>query len=321
MHNLANSAANRWIVTPDLQTRSCLPRLAVCVAALITLALMWCPNKAVAQVLTLTLEGETFQNADAKNSKVGCLSDTKGSRIEFFISGLAVGPFPGTFNESGSLTFDPVSGLITGGDIKFDISNEKGPISGTKTALAGKASCNVDPRTGIVTINASVTTLEYKADVHGFPDAGQAVLFLTATIDPAFGLVTLQFTEIFHSSNVVRSTLGKITGGGNIEVGGGNGVTLGFNAQNTENGMKGSGTIIDHNAGIRVKILDVKTFSIVGTHATFTGTAEVNGVVEKYQIDVDDLGEPGTGLDSFKVVTDSYGSGGTLSGGNIQVHK
>jgi hypothetical protein len=152
--------------------------------------------------------------------------------------------------------------------------------------------------------------------------SGKATLDLFASSDKSLGLTTLLFTEIFHSSNLVPSTFGKVTGGGNItQTIGGSGVTFGFNAQNTEKGMKGSGTIIDHNAGVRVKILDVSTFSIVGTHATFTGTAEVNGVVEKYRIDVDDLGEPGTGLDSFKVVTDSYGAGGTLSGGNIQVHK
>ena len=85
--------------------------------------------------------------------------------------------------------------------------------------------------------------------------------------------------------------------------------------------MKGAGTVIDHNAGIKVKILAVGTFVVSGTQATFTGRAEVNGVEERYRIDVNDLGEPGVGLDSFKIVTDSYGGGGTLTGGNIQIHK
>ena len=84
--------------------------------------------------------------------------------------------------------------------------------------------------------------------------------------------------------------------------------------------MKGSGVIIDHNLGTKVKILDVTLFGIAGSHATFVGRAEVNSVVENYRIDVDDLGEPGTGVDAIRIITDTYATGGTLTGGNIQVH-
>lgn len=59
--------------------------------------------------------------------------------------------------------------------------------------------------------------------------------------------------------------------------------TFGFNAQNTENGMKGAGTVIDHNLGVKIKILTVATFAVAGTHATFTGRAEVNGVEERIE--------------------------------------
>jgi hypothetical protein len=39
------------------------------------------------------------------------------------------------------------------------------------------------------------------------------------------------------------------------------------------------------------------------------------------RIDVDDLGEPGN-FDTFRIQTDSgYSAGGTLAGGNIQIHK
>ena len=72
--------------------------------------------------------------------------------------------------------------------------------------------------------------------------------------------------------------------------------------------------------GTKVKILDVTLFAIAGSHATFVGRAEVNNVVENYRIDVDDLGEPGTGVDAIRIITDSYATGGTLTGGNIQVH-
>jgi hypothetical protein len=270
-----------------------------------------------------TLEGETFQNAVIGRSRITCDTIYAAGQIDFSVEGLAVGPFPGTFRESGFLTFDPVSGQITGGDITFEVFNGgTTTVTGRKGAREGTARCNLDTRTGITTISAAVSTLGYAAQIDMTSDSGEATLDLFASIDKSVGLTTLQFTEIFHSSNFVPSTFGKVTGGGNIaQSGGGSGVTFGFNAQNTENGMKGSGTIIDHNAGIKVKILDVVTFAIAGTHATLTGRAEVNGVEEKYRIDVDDLGEPGTGMDSFKIVTDSYGTGGILTGGNIQVHK
>ena len=113
-----------------------------------------------------------------------------------------------------------------------------------------------------------------------------------------------------------------MTGGGNIQqTAGGRGVTFGFNAQNTDKGMKGSGSIIDHSMGTTVKIREVTTLIIAGTRATILGTAEVNGVVENYRIDVDDLGEPGADSDSFRIVTDTYGTAGILTGGNIQIHK
>jgi hypothetical protein len=302
-----------------------IPLRTLCVS-LAALAFLILATEANGQVLVPNLEGETLQNADINNSSISCAADPNSTtgefRIDFSVNGVAVGPFSGKFNESGFITFDPISGLVTGGKIEFSISSTKGTQTGTKVPLDGKASCTVDKATGMTVISATVPTLDYKASVGGTIDTGKATLDLFASSDKSLGLTTLLFTEIFHSSNLVPSTFGKVTGGGNISpTAGGSGVTFGFNAQNTENGMKGSGTIIDHNAGVRVKILDVTTFSIVGTHATFTGTAEVNGVVEKYRIDVDDLGEPGTGLDSFKIVTDSYGAGGTLSGGNIQVHK
>jgi hypothetical protein len=279
-------------------------------------------TRTLAQVQVENLEGETFQNADARQSKVSCTSDVKGGNVNFFTTGVAVGPFAGTFIESGDIQFDPITGQVLGGGLGFEIKSDKGFITGRKTPIDGEARCTVDNGTGVMTIAVRISTLEYTANIGPTTDTGRATLDLFASIDPKLGLTTLQFTEVFHSSNVVRPTFGKVTGGGNLTQGDQKAaVTFGFNAQNTENGMKGAGTIIDHNAGVKVKILDVTAFSISGTHATFSGSAEVNGVVEKYTIDVDDLGEPGGGLDSFKLVTSSYGTGGTLSGGNIQVHK
>lgn len=77
-------------------------------------------------------------------------------------------------------------------------------------------------------------------------------------------------------------TLGKVTGGCNIlQSGNGSGVTFGFNAQNTQKGMKGSGVVVDHNIRKKVRIIDVTFFAVAGAKAVFMGRAEVNGVEEK----------------------------------------
>ncbi len=73
--------------------------------------------------------------------------------------------------------------------------------------------------------------------------------------------------------------------------------------------------------GVRIKILTVEAFAQTETWAAFTGQAEVNGILEAYRIDVEDLAEPGTGSDTFQITTDSYASRGVLTDGNIQIHK
>ncbi|OLB16178.1 MAG: hypothetical protein AUH12_07320 [Gemmatimonadetes bacterium 13_2_20CM_69_8] len=61
------------------------------------------------------------------------------------------------------------------------------------------------------------------------------------------------------------------------------------------------------------------------TMRRITGTAEVNGLSGfTYQVDVADNGEPGRD-DTFAIQLSgagySYRAGGTLSGGNIQLHQ
>jgi len=272
---------------------------------------------------TPTLEGETLQSTRAE--KVSC--DNNSGQLGIEIRGIATGPYPGEFYEIGTLLFDAVSGQVTGGSLDFTIfTPTQKTVHGIKVPKEGTIRCTNDPKAGISTVTLTVSVLSYSADllVEMTADEGHATLDLSSSTNNSTKPPTtrLQFTQIFHSSNYVASTPGKVTGGGTIvQVDRGSGITFGFNAQNNDGRMKGTGTIIDHNAGVKVKILDVATFAVVGTHATFTGRAEVNGLEENYRIDIDDAGEPGPGVDSFKIVTDSYAGGGTLSGGNIQVHK
>ncbi len=121
------------------------------------------------------------------------------------------------------------------------------------------------------------------------------------------------------------STPGQVTGGGYIlDPADGEKVSFGFNAKGDSKGIKGNCTVVDAGPArnVKIKCLTVTSLVQTGTHATFFGQAEINGVITDYRIDVDDIGEPGKGRDTFTIVTGSgYSAAGVLDGGNIQVHR
>ena len=82
---------------------------------------------------------------------------------------------------------------------------------------------------------------------------------------------------------------------------------------------------IDHNSGMQMKATSISVYKIGDTATTrhMEGNAEINGVSGfTYSIDVADNGEPGRNTDSLKIsLSNGYSAGGTLGGGNIQLHK
>jgi hypothetical protein len=146
---------------------------------------------------------------------------------------------------------------------------------------------------------------------------------------------------------VIRSTPGKVTGGGYIDpltgalvgeatlnivdgilAGVGDRANFGFVIELKPDETVPSGNLLyyDHAADVRIKSTSYDALGIVCPHATFTGMADVNGVSKKYQVDVDDINEPGSspgiGPDTFtiRVLDGSYMATGPLVGGNIQIH-
>jgi hypothetical protein len=117
-----------------------------------------------------------------------------------------------------------------------------------------------------------------------------------------------------------------VTGGGWINVGSSR-ANFGFNA-----GFKqGSDTpdvhlnYIDHGAGMKVKATSIAVYRIGDTSVSrhFEGDCEINGVPGyTYSVDVADNAEPGRAADTFRITLSSnYSAGGTLAGGNIQLHR
>ncbi|PYV30047.1 MAG: hypothetical protein DMG22_21550 [Acidobacteria bacterium] len=122
-----------------------------------------------------------------------------------------------------------------------------------------------------------------------------------------------------------------VTGGGWIKVGNSK-ANFGFNA-----GFKPNASTpeihfnyIDHNSGMQMKATSISVYRQGDTATTrhMEGNAEINGVPGfTYSIDVADNGEPGRHTDTFAIELNganfhySAGSGETLEGGNIQLHK
>jgi hypothetical protein len=116
------------------------------------------------------------------------------------------------------------------------------------------------------------------------------------------------------------STPGQVTGAGQIQMPPTDEVSFGFNAQSDGTATKGNCNVIDHDKHIHIKCDNVQALVVAGTHATFFGQAHQDGVTTNYRIDVDDLANPGAGVDTFKIQTDQgYVAGGFLTAGNIQI--
>jgi hypothetical protein len=119
---------------------------------------------------------------------------------------------------------------------------------------------------------------------------------------------------------VPTTTPGQVTGGGQVVVAG-DLVTFGFTAKSDAKGRKGECTVIDHDAKRMIKCLDVTALVQVGNEAWIYGDATDNGAATTYVVHVVDKGEPGTGRDTFSILTASgYSASGTLTGGNVQAH-
>ena len=115
------------------------------------------------------------------------------------------------------------------------------------------------------------------------------------------------------------STPGKVTGGGWIGAAKNN---FGFTARYTADMPTPSGelTYIDRETGAKLSSVSVTLVAISGSHVVLAGTGTVDGVTVEWRVEVDDLGEPGRS-DTFSVSWPGYSAGGTLNGGNIQIHR
>lgn len=117
-------------------------------------------------------------------------------------------------------------------------------------------------------------------------------------------------------------TVGKVTGGGSIDVQGGIG-TFGFIVQKqaVDGSIHGQLQYVNHTTGDKVHSVMFDSLVVAGNTAAFGGTCTVNKVPCTLTVQVQDNGEPGTN-DAFVIsVNLAPAEGGTLRSGNIQIHQ
>jgi hypothetical protein len=103
---------------------------------------------------------------------------------------------------------------------------------------------------------------------------------------------------------------------------------FGFNVyrKSATSPVRGNLNYLNKTTGEHVKSVTFDpTFTISGNSATFSGTCTNNGLPCTFQVTVQDNGNPGRGKDNFQIscmggMGATYNSG-TLSGGNIKIHR
>jgi len=273
---------------------------------------------------------------------VATCDPARTSTIAWSVSGDAFGPYPGTFVETGTATVGPqtapafVNGLQLGYLISveayFAIDSPTGQVIGSKrltgsTDLGGCRDLDDFVAPDGTHVNGTfrrvaALSMSYEAiiitDDAAYIDSGTSGLLLEHFAGT--GITEVEAVqEAFTStqSALVAATGGRATGGGRV-----GDVTFGFTAGSDNGGAKGRCAVVDATADVMVKCLDATSVIVSGTRAVILGNAVFNGTAVRYRMDVTDVEESGSGVDSWTIhLSNGYAVGGTLTEGNVQVHR
>jgi CSLREA domain-containing protein len=279
-------------------------------------------------------EGQTFlSERDVTTDATGAatFSFTLGSQAGDFVTATATDQFGNTSEFSNCTHAQPI---VFNSTTVLSPANAVNPVGTTHTVTATvTGGVPEQPLTGVAvffTVSGSVsTTGQCTTDLSGqcsftYQGPSQPGADVITAYADANGNNTQDAVELSGTAtkewSLNASTPGQVTGGGQIQWVTGK-VVFGFNAQNEQNGVKGNCNLVDVASDLHLKCLTVTSLVVAGTHATFSGQARIAGLTTNYRIDVDDLAEPGTGRDTFKIQTDAgYTASGVLTAGNIQIH-
>lgn len=302
-------------------------------AILVVAAAAALPAPAAAQT---GLVGEVFVLGPLDEVSASCnIAGT--SVITYRDTGLALGPYSGTYDETGTIHLGPQVGPpfnvfpfgpLADVNISFTIASPAGFVVGTKELLPQPAfafgMCREQPAPQRLVCACGAWSLSYDAFIDSplgtFRDEGFSDLFLQDVTTPF--LPANSFEEVFMSQTLTPliSTPGQTTGGGQI-LGTSPGVTFGFNAHSDGRGTWGHCDVVDHFAGEHLSCTDVDTYVQSGNEVHAFGDATHDGVATRYHLHAVDNAESGIGTDVFGLQTQSgFAREGVLTQGDVQVH-
>lgn len=116
---------------------------------------------------------------------------------------------------------------------------------------------------------------------------------------------------------------GKVTAGGWFTTGADR-VHVAFHATSSAGLVRGELRWRDGSAGVDLTLVAYTALVVDGDTATLTGTVrDRSGTDHGFVLTARDVAEPGRGLDrvDLRLLDGSYATGGTLGGGNIQLHR
>jgi hypothetical protein len=277
-----------------------------------------------------TLLADRFVTTDAAGNAT--FSFTLASQAGAFITATATDPETNTSELSNCTAAEQ---LVVGSVTTLAPANAVNPVGTTHTVTATAVSAGTTPQplagvTVYFTVSGSVeTTGQCTTDPTGRcsftyqgPNVPGADLIRAYADADGNGVQDAGEIEGVATKEwmLPASTPGQVTGGGQAPALDGR-IVFGFNAQTQNNGVKGNCNVIDVASHLHLMCRTVTALVVSGTHATFSGEATIDGATTNYRIDVDDLGEPGRGRDTFRVETTSgFTAGGVLTDGSIQIH-
>jgi hypothetical protein len=120
----------------------------------------------------------------------------------------------------------------------------------------------------------------------------------------------------------IPPSVGKVTGGGKINVTGGT-ATFGFVVQrnSTSSPIEGSVQFVNHVSGSKLKSVSFDTFIIAGNTSTFGGTCTLDGAPCTFMVNITDNGEPGRDDVLTIMINGGTPDGGVLRSGNVKIHQ
>ncbi len=199
-------------------------------------------------------------------------------------------------------------------------------INGTPVDVTPPPNTTIPIPGGAVILNEQI----FEGD--GVHTRALTVNMIHVVLKDPFGTITTDIVVSSAHSDVNFVPAPKVgnafmTGGGKLGTGR-DIATFGLNA-----GSRGSGGLhghlqyTDHAGSLSVHSQSIDSFDLIGTTCvTFSGSARVNNV-DGYRFTVNqacDNFEPGVGHDTFDISVSgpgiSYSRGGTLTGGNLQLH-